>query len=79
MQGFKAPSNINISELLDHNGHIKAKLMSKAENQSHLNYSAPELVLFEKLNNIKLSQSVFRVPPFFKFELTKTALEILLK
>ena len=78
VQGFKSPSNMNISELLDLNGHIKAKLMSKPKNQSHMNYSALEPVLFEKLHNIKLSQSVFRVTTFFQFESTKAALEILL-
>ena len=46
---------MNISKLLDLNEHIKAKPMSKPENQSHMNYSALETVLFEKLHNIKLS------------------------
>ena len=54
-QGFKSPGNKNISELLDLNGHIKAKLTSKSENQSYMNYSALEPELFEKLHNIKLS------------------------
>ena len=43
-----------------------------------MNYSALEPVLFEKLHNIKLSSSVFRVTTFHQFESTKTVLEILL-
>ena len=52
--------------------------MSKSENQSHMNYSAVEPVLFEKLHNIKFSQSVFRVTMFYQFESTKPVLDILL-
>ena len=52
--------------------------MSICENQSCMNYSALEPVLFEKLHNIKLSHSVFRVITFFQFKSTKAALEILL-
>ena len=52
--------------------------MSESKNQFHMNYSALEPVLFEKLCNIKLSQSVFRVITFFQFESKKAALEILL-
>ena len=37
-----------------------------------------EPVLFEKLPNIKLSWSVFRVSTFYQFDLTKAALSILL-
>ena len=78
MQGFKVLSNMNITEHLDCNGHNKAKPMSKTENQSHMNYSALEPVLLQKLHNIKLSQSVFRVTIFFQFKSTKAAIEILL-
>ena len=53
--------------------------MSKPKNPSHLNYSALEPVLFEKLHNIKLSHSVFRVTTFLQFESTKAVLEILLQ
>ena len=60
VQGFKSPSNMNISKHLDFNGHIKAKLMSKSKNQSCMNYSALEPVLCEKWHNIKLSQSVLK-------------------
>ena len=70
---------MNVSELLVLNGHIKMKLMSKPEGQTHMNNSALEPVLFEKLHNIKLSHSMFRVTNFFKFESTKAALEILLQ
>ena len=55
MQGFKSPSNMHISDLLDPNGHIKAKLINKSKNQSHMNYPSLEPVLFEKLHNIALS------------------------
>ena len=78
MQGFKSPSNMNISNILDLNGHIKAKLMPKSKNQSIMNYSSLQPVLFEKFYNIKLSQSVFRVTTFFQFNLMRAALGILL-
>ena len=79
MKGFKSPSNMNISELLDLNGHNKANQMSKSENQSCMNYSSLEPVLFEKLQNIKLSRSVFRVTTLFQFDSTKDALSFLLQ
>ena len=41
-----------------------------------MNYSSMELVLFEKLPNIKLSRSVFRVT-FFQFDSTKPSLNLL--
>ena len=78
MQGFKSSSNMNISNHLDLNGHIKAKLIPKSKNQSFMNYSSLEPVLFEKLHNIKLSQSVIRVTMFFQFDSIKAALSILL-
>ena len=68
VQGCKSPS-----ELLIPNSLIKAKLMSNSENQSSMNHSTLEPVLFEKLHNIKLSQSVFRVTTFFQFESTNAA------
>ena len=58
---------------------VTLKQMSKPEGPTHINNSALEPVLFEKLHNIKLSQSVFRVTTFFQFESTKVALEILLQ
>ena len=54
VQGFKSPSNMNISEFLDLNGHTKAKLMSESANQSGMSYSELEPVLFEKLNNTQI-------------------------
>ena len=48
-------------------------------NKFHINYSAIEPVQFEKLRNIKLSHSVFRVTTFFQFDSTKVALSILLQ
>ena len=53
--------------------------MSKPEIPTHMNSSALEPVLFEKLCNIKLSCLVSRVTTFFQFESTKAALEILLQ
>ena len=52
--------------------------MSKPEGPTHMNNSALEPVLFEKLCNIKLSCSVFRVTTLFQFKSTKSALEVLL-
>ena len=43
-----------------------------------MNYSSMEPVLFEKLHNIKLSHSVFRVTTFLQFDSTKNALNALL-
>ena len=79
VQGFKAPSTLNVSELLDLNDHIKTKLMSKPEGRTCMNNSALEPVLFKKLHNIKLSCLVFRVTTFFQFKSTKAAIEILLQ
>ena len=76
---LQAPSTMNVSELLDINGHIKTKLMSKPEGPTHMYNSTLEPVLFEKLHNIKLSHSVFKVTTFFQFKSTKAALEILLQ
>ena len=78
VQGIKYPSNMSISKLLSLNSNIKVKLMSKSKNQPHMNYSALDPVLFEKLYNIKLSQSVVRVSTFFQFEATKAPLEDLI-
>ena len=55
VQGFKPPSNMNISNILDLNGHITATPMPKSKKQSHVNYLSLEPVLFEKLHNIKFS------------------------
>ena len=42
-----------------------------------MNYSSMEPVLFEKLHNIKLSCSIFRVTTFYQFYSTKNALNTL--
>ena len=63
VEGFKAPSTMNVNELLDFNHHIKTKPMSKPESPTHMNNSALEPVLFEKPQNIKLSHSVLELPP----------------
>ena len=76
VQGLKSLHNMNISELLDLYGHIKAKPMYKSKDQSHVIYSSLEPVLFEKPNNIKLSQSVFHYP-VLPIQSTKAALSIL--
>ena len=52
VQGFKSPSNMNISNILDLYGHINAKPIPKSENQPGMNYSSLDPVLFEKLHNI---------------------------
>ena len=79
VQGFKAPSNMNVSECLDLISHINTKPMSKPQNQSCLSYYALEPVLFEKLHNIKLSHLLFRVTNSFQLDSTKAAVEIVLK
>ena len=79
VQDFKALSTINITELLDLNGHIKMNPLSGPEGSTHINNSLLEPVLFEKLHNIKLSHSVLSVTTFFQLKSTKVALEILLQ
>ena len=79
MQSFKSPSNKNVSNALNINSHITNKPTPKFKNQAHMNYSSIEPILFEKLYNIKLSCSVFRVSAFFEFDSTKFALNTLLK
>ena len=66
---------MTISNILDLKGHMNAKLIPKSEIQSYMNYLSLEPVLFEKLHNIKLAQSVFRVTMFNSM---KAALSILL-
>ena len=44
-----------------------------------MNYLSMEPLLFEKLHNIKLSHSIFRVITFFQFDSTKSALNTLLE
>ena len=51
--------------------------MSKPDGPTHMNSTVLEPVLFEKLHNIKLSHSVFRVTTFFQFALTYDTLQIL--
>ena len=53
--------------------------MSKPEVAICMNNSTLEPVLFEKLHNIQLSHSVFRVTTFFQYESTKAAVEIVLQ
>ena len=78
VQSFKSSSNMNLSNVLNVNDHIKLKIPTP-KNKYHTNYSAMEPVLFEKLHNIKLSHSVFRVTTFLQFDSTKAALRILLQ
>ena len=75
VQSFKPPNNKNISSILNINSHITNKPTPKF----HLNYSSMEPVLFEKLHDIKLSCSVFRVTISFQFDSTKSAPNTLLK
>ena len=44
-----------------------------------MNFSSMEPVLFEKLHNINLSHSIFRVTTFSQFDSIKSVLNILLK
>ena len=55
VQDLKSSSNINLSNILNVIDHINTKSIPIHENKSHINYSAMEPVLFEKLHNIKLS------------------------
>ena len=74
VHNVELPSSKNISDSIHINGHITAELTPTF----HMNYSSMELVLFEKLHNIKLSRSVFRVINFFQFDSTKFSLNTLL-
>ena len=67
LHGFKASSTKDVTELLDLNGHINTNFMFKPKDLKHMNNSALESVLFEKLHNIKLSHSVFRITTSFQF------------
>ena len=62
VQGFKSPSDMNISNILDLNDLINAKPFPKPENQSHINYLSMEPVLFEKLHNINYSNQYLGLP-----------------
>ena len=75
VQCFEFPSNKNITNIIWINGHITNALPSTF----HMNYSSMELVVFEKLPNIKLSRSVSRVTTFFQFDSTKSLLNTLLE
>ena len=76
---FKAPSTKNVDDLLDLNGHINTKLIFTPKGPTCENTTSLTPVLFQKLHNIKLSHTVFRVTTFFLFTSTKTALQILLQ
>ena len=67
---------MNLSNILNVNDHISIKSIPIPKNKSQINYSAMEPVLFEKLHDIKLSCSAFRVTTFFQFDSTKVALSI---
>ena len=75
VQIVKPPSNNNISNTLKINSPNTNKLTPKF----HMNYSSMEPGIFEKLHNIKLSHSVFRVTTFFQFDSAKSTLNTLLK
>ena len=79
VHGFKASSTMNVTELFDLNGHINMNPIFKLKDPMHMDNSALEPVLFEKLHNIKLSHSVFRVTTFLQFASTKAALQFLLQ
>ena len=70
---------MNLSNILNVNDIISTKSIPIPGNKSHINYSAMEAVLFEKLHNIKLSHSLFRITTFFQFDSSKITLSILLQ
>ena len=74
VQSLKPSSN----NIINNNGSITNHIIQKPLPEFHMNYSSVETVLFEKLHNIKLSHSVFRVITFFQLESTKNALDTLL-
>ena len=79
VQDLKSSSNMNFCNILNVNDHIHTKSIPIPENKSCINHSAMEPVLFEKLHNIKLSCSVFRVTTFFQFNSMKAVLSIQLQ
>ena len=66
VQSLKFPSNKNIGDSICISGHIT----NAPSPAFYMNNSSMELVLFEKLHNIKLLSSVFRVTTFFQFDST---------
>ena len=70
---------MSLGNILIVNDHISIKSIPTPQNKSCINYSAMELVLPEKLHNIKLLHSVFKVTKFFQFNSTEVALNILLQ
>ena len=75
VQCFEFQSNKNVSNRSHINGHnTNAPPLT-----FHMNYSSMEPVLFEKLPNIKLFRSIFRVTMLFQFGSTKSSLNILLQ
>ena len=66
---------MNSTNLLDLIDHINMNLMFKPEGPTCMNNSVPETILFEKLHNIKLSHSMFRVTTLFQFASTEAALQ----
>ena len=72
---FEFPSNKNISNSIHINGHND----NTQPLTFHMSYSSMEPVLFEKIPNIKLFRSIFRVTMFFQFGSTKSSLNILLQ
>ena len=69
---------MNLSNILNVNYHINTKSIPIPESKSHVNYLAVEPVLFEKLHNMKLSQSAM-ITIFFQFDSIKAVLSILLQ
>ena len=75
VQWCELPSNKSFSASILINGHNT----NVPPLTFHMNYSSMELVLFEKLPNIKLFRSIFRVTTFFQFGSTKCSLNISLQ
>ena len=75
VQCFEFPSNKNISDNFCIKGHIANTLPLTFQ----MNYSSMDLVLIEKLSNIKLSRLIFHVTTFLQFSYTQASLNILLQ
>ena len=67
VHGFKASSTMNVTELVDLYSHINMNPKFKPKSLMYMKNSALEPVLMEKLLNIKLSYSVFRITTFCQF------------
>ena len=73
VQNFNPSCNNIINNTLN----INSQIIKKPIPKFHMNYTSVKPVLFEKLHNIKLSCSIFKVATFSQFDSTKNALNTL--